>query len=121
MDDRPFGVAHNRLGTASFIAGLIGLATAITVVGGAVFGVVAVVLALFARRRLARQQANNRATTTAGLVTGVVAVAASLFLALGLSPLRGSGGQTLSRCMQQAGGRQSQVTECRQKYGDLHS
>ena len=63
----------NGLGIASLIIAIVGLVLCVTVVGGVVFGVVAVVLGLGARTKVKRGEATNGGVAMTGIVLGIVA------------------------------------------------
>ncbi len=69
---------RNGLGTASLVLALVALATTVTLFGGAVLGIAAVVMGIIARRRVKRGEATNGAVATAGIVLGIVAAVVEL-------------------------------------------
>ena len=68
----------NGLGTAALVLAIVGLIVCWSVVGGVLFGVIAVILGFSARGRVKRGEANNGTVATGGVVLGVLAVVVSL-------------------------------------------
>jgi len=91
MSNQPLHVhPQNGLGTAAMVLGIVALVLFFTLVVGVVCGVVAIVFGAIGRGRARRGEATNHGQATAGLVTGTIAVLASVFLFLALVP--GDGG-----------------------------
>jgi hypothetical protein len=85
------------------VLGLVALAATITIFGGAILGIAAAAMGLLARRRVKRGEANDGGLAMAGIVLGLVAIAASVFviwLVFG-TELFNEGYQ---RCLDQRGG-----------------
>ena len=103
----PFGTPparppRNGLGVAALVLGVLGLLTWFFVVGG-LFGLVAVVLGALGRGRAKRGEATNGGVALAGIITGAIAVALSVLVAVGFASLFRSGGvQDFAECVQQA-------------------
>lgn len=70
----------NGLGTASLLVGLVALLATLSIFGGVILGVTAVVLGLVARRRVKRGEATGAGAALIGIVLGVIAVAAGAFI-----------------------------------------
>jgi Domain of unknown function (DUF4190) len=66
----------NGLGTAALVIAIIGLVLCVTVIGGIVLGIVALVLGILAYGRVKRGEANNGGVAIAGIVLGALAVVA---------------------------------------------
>jgi hypothetical protein len=70
--------AKNGMGVAALAVAMFGLLASISIVGGIVCGIVAIILG-FSGRRLARQgAATNREVATAGIALGALAIVVSL-------------------------------------------
>jgi hypothetical protein len=61
------------------VLGLVALVATITIFGGAILGIAAAAMGLLARRRVKRGEANDGGVAMAGIVLGIVAIAASVF------------------------------------------
>lgn len=70
----------NALGIASLVVGLAALPAVLTIFGGAILGIAAVVMGIVARRRVKRGEAAGGGAELAGIVLGLVAIVASAFV-----------------------------------------
>lgn len=68
---------NNGLGTTSLVLGIIALLAIVTVIGGFVLGIVALIFGLMGRGRVKRREADNGGAATAGIVLGSLAAVAS--------------------------------------------
>lgn len=68
---------RNEMGVASLLVGLVALVTCWLLIG-VPFGIAAVITGDLARRRVQRGEANNPRMALAGMVLGVVSIAAGL-------------------------------------------
>ena len=119
----PYGTAgaapRNGLGTAALVLGILAVLTVITVFGGIVLGLLAVVLGLVARGRVKRHEATNGGSATAGVVLGVIALLLSIALIVaGVSLLNSDSGQKLQDCLNDAGQDQAAVAACQSQFKD---
>jgi hypothetical protein len=64
------------------VVGVVALVASLTVVGGLMLGVLAALLGLLARAQVRHGQASNGDTAMTGVVLGVLAIVASLIIAL---------------------------------------
>ena len=69
---------NNGMGTAALVLGIIALPAVFTVLGGFVFGVLALIFGLIGRGRVKRREADNGGVATAGVVLGSIAIVASI-------------------------------------------
>jgi hypothetical protein len=119
----PFGTAaprptRNGLGTAAVVLGLLSLPAAITVVGGALAGLLAVVLGVQARTRVRTGEADNSGAATAGIVLGCLGLAATVIaVVVWVSVLRSDTGQDLVQCLSSASD-QAAVEQCQRQFED---
>lgn len=93
----------NGLGTASLAVGLVALPAVLTLFGGAILGIAAVIMGVVARGRVQRSEATGGGAALVGIVLGLIAVVASAFviwLVFG-TELFNEGYQ---RCLDQRGG-----------------
>jgi len=108
---------RNGLGIAALVVGIIALVGAISVVGGILLGIVAVVLGFAGRARVKRGEATNGGTALAGIVLGVVAVVAGLaFVAFWVGLFNEVGASDYLECLQQAGQDRAKVQECSDQF-----
>jgi len=68
---------RNGLGTAALVLGIVGLLLVITVAGGVICGVLAIVFGFVGHSRAKRGVATNGGAAIAGAVMGIVAILAS--------------------------------------------
>jgi len=95
------------------VLGILALVSSITVVGGILLGLVAIVFGALGRGRAKRGEATNGSSATAGLVLGIVAlVVAGGLIAVGASFLNSDEGQKLRDCLQQAGSDPAAQQQC---------
>jgi hypothetical protein len=80
--EAPLSKPNNALGVASLVIGIVALLASLTVVGGFVFGVLAAILGLVARAQVRHGQASNGDVAMTGVVLGVLAILASLIIAV---------------------------------------
>lgn len=68
----PAGPPRNGLGIAALILGILAVLTFLTLVGGVLLGLLAIVLGLVARGRVKRREATNGGVATAGVILGAL-------------------------------------------------
>jgi hypothetical protein len=73
-----FASPQNGLGTASLLIAIVALATVWSVLGGVIFGSVAVATGFAARGRAKRGEATNHGVTVTGIVLGIVSILVGL-------------------------------------------
>lgn len=104
----------NGLGIASLIVAIIGL---LSIFGGILLGIVAVILGVLGRGRAKRGEATNGGVATAGIVLGVLAVVVSIVaIALTVMFAREVGAGDLFECLQQAGNDVEAQQECQEQF-----
>jgi hypothetical protein len=104
----------NGLGVASLIVAIIGL---LTVFGGIVLGVVAVILGVLGRGRAKRGEATNGGVAMAGIVLGVLGVVVGIVaIALTVVFAREVGAGDLFDCLQQAGNDTEAQQQCQDQF-----
>lgn len=108
---------RNGMGIAALVVGVIGLAGSISIVGGIVLGIVAVILGLVGRARVKRGEATNGGVALAGIIVGVFAIVAGLgFIAFWVGLFNEVGAGDYLDCLQQAGQDRSMVQECSDRF-----
>ena len=69
---------RNGFGSTALVLGIGSLAASFTIVPGLVLGVLALIFGVRGHRHVERREADNPSVTTAGIVLGVVGIAASI-------------------------------------------
>ena len=104
------------MATAALVLGILAVVTSITVIGGIVLGILAIVLGAVAASRARRGEAPGRGRAIAGIVTGAIGLVLSgLLVAAGLSVLNSDAGQELQQCLEEAGQDQAAVEQCQRE------
>lgn len=94
---------RNGLGIAALVLGLLALFTSWTVIGGILFGLLAIILGIVGRGRAKRGEANNGGMALAGVILGALGLLISVALiAIGASLLSSDTVQNLQECLEQA-------------------
>jgi hypothetical protein len=107
------------MATAALVLGILALITSITVIGGVLLGLLAVILGVIALRRANRGLALGRGRAIAGIVLGLLGIlVAGVLIAAGLSILNSEEGKNLQDCLRDAGSDQSQVQQCQDQFRD---
>lgn len=119
----PYGMPgtapRNGLGTAALVLGILALLATVTVIGGVLLGILAVVLGAIGRGRAKRGEATNGGSALAGLICGAIAVVLSLALvAVGVSFLNSDSGKKLKDCLDNAGNDASAQQKCQVEFTD---
>jgi hypothetical protein len=110
---------RNGFGIAALVLGLLALLLCWTIVGGIVFGIVAVIFGLLGRARARRGEATNGGMSVAGTVLGVIGLLLTIGLvALGVSLLRSPAGQNYQQCLQQSGRDPAKMQQCFSDFGN---
>jgi hypothetical protein len=107
----------NGLGIAALVVGIVGLLGSVSVVGGVVLGIAAVIMGLVARGRAKRGEATNGGVSLAGVIIGVVAIIAGLvFVAFWVGLFNEVGAGDYLDCLQQAGQDRTMVQDCSDRF-----
>ena len=108
---------RNGLGVAALILGLLALLTSITIVGGILLGLLAIILGIVGRGRAKRGEANNGGMALAGIILGLLGVLiAGALIAVGASFLNSDTGKKLQDCLESAGGNQAAINRCQTEF-----
>lgn len=108
---------RNGMGIAALVVAVAGIVTALSVVGGVLLGIVAVVLGFIGHGRAKRGEADNGGVAIAGMVLGVLAVIAGIgciFVYVGI--WRTAGGGDYVDCMTKAGSDPAAQQQCTEKF-----
>lgn len=109
---------RNGFGIAALVLGILALLTAITVFGGILFGLLAIVFGFLGRGRVSRREANNGGMAITGIVLGALGLIGSIALiAFGVSILNSDSGRELQDCLRDATTAEQQA-QCEREFQD---
>jgi hypothetical protein len=104
---------RNGFAIAAVVLGLLALVLSWTIVGGIVFGILALIFGLLGRGRAKRGEATNGGLSLAGVVLGVIGLIIAIGLILfGVSLYNSPAGQRYQQCVQQANGDLAKFQQC---------
>lgn len=109
---------RNGLGITALVLGVLALLLSWTVIGGILFGLLALIIGLVGRSRAKRGEATNGGVSVAGVVLGVIGLLIAIGLVvLGASILSSPSGRDYQHCVQQAGGDIPKIQQCAEDFG----
>ena len=109
------------MGTAGLVLGIVAIVLSWTVVGGIVLGILAIIFGGIGRSRVRRDEADNRRSANAGIITGIVGVLlAGALIAFGFTILNSPAGKNLQQCLKNANGNKAAVSQCDTQYVNSH-
>lgn len=113
----------NGLGIAALVTAIIGLVLVWSVIGGLMFGAVAIILGFIAHGRAKRGEATNGGVAVTGIVLGGIAIVLSLvfigiWVSVGGRWFEDIGGRDYLSCMQEAGNDQAAQQRCEETFQD---
>ncbi|HET6562351.1 MAG TPA: DUF4190 domain-containing protein [Marmoricola sp.] len=104
---------------AALILGVLALLTCWTVLGGILFGLVAIILGFVASRRAKRGEAGGRAMAIIGIVTGLLGLIISVVIVVAIGAFWNSDSvQDYRNCLEQAGSDQAALSACEEDFSD---
>lgn len=113
----PGGPPKNGLGVAALVLGILALITSLSIIGGVLLGLLAIVLGIVGRGRAKRGEANNGGMALAGIILGVLGLLISVALvAVGASFLNSDSGRELIECVESAGDDQAAQQQCQRQF-----
>jgi len=116
-DYYPPGPPKNGMGVAALVVAIIALISSVSVVGGIVLGIVAVILGFIGRGRVKSGEANNGGVATAGIILGVISIIAGLaFIAIWVGLFKDVGAGGYIDCLQRAGEDRAAVQQCSDEF-----
>ncbi|MDQ4103400.1 MAG: DUF4190 domain-containing protein [Actinomycetota bacterium] len=112
------GRRRNGFGIAALVLGLLALVLSWTIIGGLIFGLLALIFGLLGRARARRGEATNGGMSVAGVVLGIIGLLIAIGLvALGMSVFNSPAGQDYQQCIEQSGGDPAQIQQCISEFG----
>ena len=114
---QPSSSPRNGAGIAALILGILALLTVWTIIGGVVFGILAIILGIVGRSHFKKQRATNGGMSVAGIVLGVLALIGAIGLAvLGVGLFTMIGGRDFVDCVRDAGNDSAAVQRCEDEF-----
>jgi hypothetical protein len=108
------------MAVTALVLGVIALLSCWTVIGGILFGLVAVVLGIVAARRAGRGEAGGRGMAITGIVLGLVGVGLSVAIVALLGAFWNSASfEDYRDCVRDAGTDQTALEECEREFRDV--
>jgi Domain of unknown function (DUF4190) len=119
----PTAAPKNGLGIAALIVGILSLPAALTIFGGFILGVIAIILGFIGYRRARSGEATNGGMAIGGIVLGVLgAILSAVLIAVGVWGFNQFGGRDLMDCMQRAGNDSVAQQQCEEQFkGNLEN
>jgi hypothetical protein len=104
---------RNGFGVAALVLGVLALLLSWTIIGGVVFGILALIFGVLGRGRASRGEATNGGLSVAGAVLGVIGVLIAIgLIALGVSLINSPAGQSFQQCLERAGADSTMMQHC---------
>ncbi|MDT5014360.1 MAG: hypothetical protein QOD39_520 [Mycobacterium sp.] len=104
------------MGVAALVTAIIAL---LSVVGGVVLGVVAIILGFLGWGRAKRGEANNGGIAVAGIVLGVLSIIeAAVVIGFAIWSFDKYGGTDYVDCVSRAGSDQQAIAQCMDQFGE---
>ena len=111
------GAPRNGLGIGALVVAILAVVSSISVVGGIVLGIVAVVLGFAGRARVKKGEANNGGVALAGIVLGFLGIVAGLAsIAIWVLFIKDTGAGDYFDCMNKAGQNRSAQIQCEDEF-----
>ncbi len=115
--DGPAARPRNGFGVAAVVLGLLALVLFWTIIGGIVFGILALVFGVLGRGRARRGEATNGGLSVAGAVLGGIGLVVAIgLLAYGVSLINSPAGESFRQCLRQAGGDRTMIGRCADEF-----
>jgi len=109
---------RNGFGIAALVLGLLALLLSWTIIGGIIFGTLALIFGLLGRARAKRGEATNGGLSIAGVVLGIVGLLIGIGLVvLGVSLFNSPAGRDFRQCVEQSGDDQVKIQQCGSEFG----
>lgn len=106
------------MAVAALVLGILGLLSSITVVGGILLGLLAIIFGIVASKRAKRGEAGGRGMAITGIVTGTLGILVVIgLIAFGVSLLNSKAGKSYQDCVRNANGDRAQIQACANQFG----
>ena len=110
----------NGLGLAALVVGLISLPASVTIIGGIILGITAIILGFVARGRVRRGEADNGGVALSGIVLGALGTLLSIVMIV-VAVVAGNwfldiGGRDFVDCMREAGNDAAAQAQCEDEF-----
>ena len=107
------------LAIAALVLGILSLPAILTVVGGIVLGLIAIILGIVAARGASKGKNGGKGLAITGIVLGALGLVVSVIIVVvGVSIFNSDSGQQLRDCISQAGDDQAAIDQCNQEFSD---
>ena len=116
--DVPVQSPPTGMSVAALVLGIIGILTAIFLLGG-LLGLVAVILGVLALGKIRRGEAGGRGMAIGGIVTGALAMLFTLLLLVTVGSFLAENKDeisNLSECLEQANNNQTEIEACQDEF-----
>jgi len=108
---------RNGLGIAALVIAIVAVVSSLSVVGGIVLGIVAVILGFAGRTRVKKGEANNGGVALAGIILGFLGIVAGLVsIAIWVLFIKDTGAGDYFDCMSKAGQNRSAQMQCEDEF-----
>jgi len=108
---------RNGLGIAALVVGILAVVSSLSVAGGILLGVVAVILGFAGRGRVKKGEANNGGVALAGIILGLLGIVAGLAsIAIWMQLIKDTGAGDYFDCMSKAGQNRSAQVQCENEF-----
>lgn len=109
--------SRNGFGIAALVLGLFALLLSWTIIGGILFGLLALIFGLLGRARAKRGAATNGGMSVAGVVLGVLGLLIAIgLIVFGVSIFKSPAGQDYRQCVEQSGGDPAEIQRCASEF-----
>lgn len=109
---------RNGFGIAALVLGLLAVVLSWTIIGGGVFGILALVFGLLGRARAKRGEATNGGISVAGVILGLIGLLIAIgLIVFGVSVLNSPAGRSYQQCVQQSDGDPTKIQQCASEFG----
>jgi hypothetical protein len=107
------------MAVTALVLGIIALLSCWTIIGGILFGLIAVVLGIVASRRARRGEAGGRGMAITGIVLGLLGLVLSVVIVVVIGAFWNSDSvQNYRECLEEAGTDQTALDECEDRFRD---
>lgn len=108
---------RNGLGIASLVVAILAVVSSLSVAGGIVLGIVAVILGFAGRGRVKKGEANNGGVALAGIILGFLGIVAGLVsIVIWMQLIKDTGAGDYFDCMSKAGQNRSAQVQCEDEF-----